>query len=169
MLQRNGKRYEYNGETTIPSGAEIRISTAKDKLALHLREMDKGSWAIFELPGFTSAAVGMPQDSLDALRAAKTTSYFKDKERLWVKLVVEGRYSQRRSVVVQVGHPACPGLRGRQQAGLGSLQRRDEEGARCKPGSLPVDDPAPESGATGVPAAAGLNLPLQLIYEGGIR
>jgi cell migration-inducing and hyaluronan-binding protein len=102
VLQRNGKRYEYNGETTIPSGAEIRISTAKDKLALHLREMDKGSWAIFELPGFASAAVGAPQDSLDALRAAKTTSYFKDKTSLWVKLVVEDAVPKG-PVVVQVG------------------------------------------------------------------
>jgi cell migration-inducing and hyaluronan-binding protein len=102
VLQRNSKRYEYNGETTIPSGAEIRISTAKDKLSLHLREMDKGSWAIFELPGFASATVGAPQDSLDALRAAKTTSYFKDKTSLWVKLVVEDAVAKG-PVVVQVG------------------------------------------------------------------
>ena len=102
MLQRNGKRYEYNGETTIPSGAEIRISTGKDKLALHLREMDKGSWAIFELPGFALAGVGTPQDSLDALRAASTTSYFKDKNSLWVKLVVEDA-TPKGAVVVQVG------------------------------------------------------------------
>ena len=102
VLQRNGKRYEYNGETTIPSGAELRISTAKDKLALHLREMDKGAWAIFELPGFASAAAGTPQDSLEALRAAKTTSWFKDKNSLWVKLVVEDAVPKG-PVVVQVG------------------------------------------------------------------
>jgi cell migration-inducing and hyaluronan-binding protein len=102
VLQRNSKRYEYNGETTIPSGAEVRVSTAKDKLSLHLREMDKGSWVTFELPGFTSAAVGTPQDSLDALRAAKTTSYFKDKNSLWVKLVVE-EAAPKGPVVVQVG------------------------------------------------------------------
>ena len=102
ILQRNGKRYEYNGETTIPSGAEIRISTAKDKLSLSLREMDKGSWAIFELPGFTTTAGGTAQDSLDALRAAKTTSYFKDKNSLWVKLVVENAAADG-PVVVQVG------------------------------------------------------------------
>jgi cell migration-inducing and hyaluronan-binding protein len=64
--------------------------------------MDKGSWAIFELPGFASAAVGAPQDSLDALRAAKTTSYFKDKTSLWVKLVVEDAVPKG-PVVVQVG------------------------------------------------------------------
>ncbi|MEI9964824.1 MAG: G8 domain-containing protein [Caulobacteraceae bacterium] len=102
VLQRNGKRYEYNGETTVPSGAEIRISTAKDKLSLSLREMDKGSWVIFELPGFTSSAAGAAQDSLEALRAAKTTSYFKDKNSLWVKLVVESAAADG-PVVVQVG------------------------------------------------------------------
>src|SRR5690606_11202408 len=52
VLERNGKRYEYNGETTIQSGSQIRVSTMRDELSLHLREMDKGSWVIFELPGF---------------------------------------------------------------------------------------------------------------------
>ncbi|HEY1125395.1 MAG TPA: hypothetical protein VGE65_07160, partial [Sphingobium sp.] len=102
VLQRNGKRYEYNGETTLPSGAEVRVATAKDKLSLHLREMDKGSWAIFELPGFNSAAGGTQQSSLEALRAATTTSYFKDKSSLWVKLVVEDA-TPKGPVVVQVG------------------------------------------------------------------
>jgi hypothetical protein len=103
VLQRNSKRYEYNGETTLPSGAEIRVSTAKDKLALHLREMDKGSWVIFELPGFAAAAGGTAQASLDALRAANSTSYFKDKTSLWVKLVVEDA-TPNGPVVVQVGN-----------------------------------------------------------------
>ncbi|MEI9889732.1 MAG: hypothetical protein WDN45_02985 [Caulobacteraceae bacterium] len=35
---------------------------------------------ILELPGFAAAAAGAPQDRLAALRAAKTTSYFKDKD-----------------------------------------------------------------------------------------
>ena len=42
---------------------------------------------IFELPGFTTAASGAPQASLDALRKASDTSYFKDKDALWVKVV----------------------------------------------------------------------------------
>jgi cell migration-inducing and hyaluronan-binding protein len=50
--------------------------------------MDQGSWVIFELPGFTNAASGKQQDSLDALRKASETSYFRDKDALWVKLVV---------------------------------------------------------------------------------
>jgi cell migration-inducing and hyaluronan-binding protein len=49
--------------------------------------MDPGSWVMFELPGFTSAAAGKQQDSLDALRKASETSYFKDKDSLWIKLV----------------------------------------------------------------------------------
>ena len=50
--------------------------------------MDKGSWVIFELPGFANAASGTKQDSMDALRKASETSYFRDKDALWVKLVV---------------------------------------------------------------------------------
>jgi cell migration-inducing and hyaluronan-binding protein len=102
VLQRDGKRYEYNGETTLPSGAEIRVATARDKLSLSLREMDKGSWVLFELPGFTSAVGGTPQASLEALRAASTTSYFKDDKGMWVKLVVEDPVPKG-PVVVQVG------------------------------------------------------------------
>src|SRR5690606_13368051 len=73
VLQRNDKRYEYNGETTVPSGAEIRISTARKDLSLHLREMDKGSWVIFELPGFAEPATGQRVASLEELRAADVT------------------------------------------------------------------------------------------------
>ena len=50
--------------------------------------MNKDSWVMFELPGFANAASGTKQDSLDALRKASETSYFKDKDALWVKLVV---------------------------------------------------------------------------------
>lgn len=102
VLQRDGKRYEYNGETTVPSGAEVRVATARDKLSLNLREMDKGSWVIFELPGFTSTLGGTAQPSLDALKAASTTSYFKDDKALWVKLVVEDP-TPKGPIVVQVG------------------------------------------------------------------
>ena len=67
MLSRNGRRFEYTGETTIRSGAEVRVETARDTLSLSLKEMDDGSWVIFELPGFTTAAGGAKQSSLDAL------------------------------------------------------------------------------------------------------
>jgi cell migration-inducing and hyaluronan-binding protein len=49
--------------------------------------MDSGSWVIFELPGFTTAASGAEQSSLDALRRASDTSYYKGKDALWVKVV----------------------------------------------------------------------------------
>jgi cell migration-inducing and hyaluronan-binding protein len=51
--------------------------------------MDKGSWVIFELPGFANAAAGTEQGSLAALRNASETAYFRDENSLWVKLVVE--------------------------------------------------------------------------------
>jgi cell migration-inducing and hyaluronan-binding protein len=50
--------------------------------------MDNGSWVVFELPGFTTAAEGAEQGSLAALRDAGDTSYYKDGDTLWVKLVV---------------------------------------------------------------------------------
>jgi cell migration-inducing and hyaluronan-binding protein len=50
--------------------------------------MDEGSWVIFELPGFTTSAGGAEQSSLAALRDASETSFFRDDEALWVKLVV---------------------------------------------------------------------------------
>ena len=52
--------------------------------------------------GFTSAVGGTPQASLEALRAASTTSYFKDDKGMWVKLVVEDPVPKG-PVVVQVG------------------------------------------------------------------
>ena len=45
---------------------------------------------IFQLPGFTTAASGQQQDSLDGLRKAEETSYFKDRDALWVKVVANG-------------------------------------------------------------------------------
>jgi cell migration-inducing and hyaluronan-binding protein len=56
--------------------------------------MDKGSWVIFELPGFTTAASGTAEDSLEALRKSSDTSYYKDKDALWVKVVSNGEGAQ---------------------------------------------------------------------------
>ena len=103
MLSRNGKRYEYNGETTIPSGAELRVETARKTLSISLREMNKDSYVILELPGFAATVGGAPQDNLAALRGAKSTSYFRDGDTLWVKLVVEDAAHQG-PVVVRVGN-----------------------------------------------------------------
>ena len=59
-------------------------------MSLILTEMDAGSWVVLELPGFTTAASGTEQSSLDALRKASETSYFKGQDALWVKLVSNG-------------------------------------------------------------------------------
>jgi hypothetical protein len=59
-------------------------------VSINLSELDNGSWVIFELPGFTTANAGMPQDSLDALRKASATSYYKGDGTLWVKIVSAG-------------------------------------------------------------------------------
>ena len=59
-------------------------------MSVSLSELDRGSWVIFELPGFTSATGGTSQDSLEALRNASSTSYYRGEGSLWVKLVSTG-------------------------------------------------------------------------------
>ena len=76
--------------TNVRAGTEIKVTTERPTLSLRLTELDKGSWVIFELPGFNTAAAGAEQTSLDALRKASDTSYFKDKDALWVKVVSNG-------------------------------------------------------------------------------
>jgi cell migration-inducing and hyaluronan-binding protein len=88
-LVRNGKDFKITGnQSTVRAGTEILVKTERREVALSLSEMNKDSWVVFELPGFANAASGTKQDSLDALRKASDTSYFKDKDALWVKLVV---------------------------------------------------------------------------------
>jgi cell migration-inducing and hyaluronan-binding protein len=89
VLSRNGREYSFNSGN-VRAGTEIKVTTERPNVALTLTEMDAGSWVIFELPGFTTAASGTQQDSLDALRKASDTSYFKDKDALWVKVVSNG-------------------------------------------------------------------------------
>src|SRR6202167_4501339 len=84
ILSRNGKEVTLIGETNIRAGTEIKVTTERPSLALHLSELDSGSWVIFELPGFATADSGTPQDSLDALRKASATSYYKGHDSLWV-------------------------------------------------------------------------------------
>ena len=69
------------------AGTEIEVKTERPEVTLSLAEMDQGSWVIFELPGFTEAASGTEQVSMDALRQANETSWFPDGDALWVKLV----------------------------------------------------------------------------------
>jgi cell migration-inducing and hyaluronan-binding protein len=86
ILSRNGKDYTLTG-TNVRAGTEIKVTTERPSLSLRLTELDKGSWVIFQLPGFNTAASGAQEPSLDALRQASDTAYFKDKDALWVKLV----------------------------------------------------------------------------------
>jgi cell migration-inducing and hyaluronan-binding protein len=89
-LVRNGKEFRISGDqSTVKAGTEIKVKTERTQVDLSLAEMDQGSWVIFELPGFANAASGAKQDSMDALRKASGTSYFKDKDSLWVKLVAD--------------------------------------------------------------------------------
>jgi cell migration-inducing and hyaluronan-binding protein len=89
VLSRNGREYTQTA-SNVRAGTEIKVTTERPSMSLNLTEMDSGSWVIFELPGFTTAASGTEQSSLDALRTASDTSYFKDKDALWVKLVSNG-------------------------------------------------------------------------------
>ena len=86
VLSRNGKLYNLT-RTNVRASTEIKVTTERPTVALRLSEMDSGSWVILELPGFTTAASGTQESSLDALRKASETSYFKDKDALWVKVV----------------------------------------------------------------------------------
>jgi cell migration-inducing and hyaluronan-binding protein len=89
VLSRNGREYTQTA-SNVRSGTEIKVSTERPNISLTLTELDAGSWVIFELPGFTTAASGTEQSSLDALRKASDTSYFKGKDALWVKVVSNG-------------------------------------------------------------------------------
>src|SRR5688572_13578185 len=89
VLSRNGKEYNVTSGN-VRAGTEIKVTTERPSVNLSVTELDRGSWVIFELPGFTSAASGAPQDSLDALRQAGATSYYKAQDSLWVKLVSAG-------------------------------------------------------------------------------
>jgi cell migration-inducing and hyaluronan-binding protein len=90
VLSRKGKDFTLTGETNVLAGSEIKVTTERPVMSLSLRELDAGSWMIFELPGFSTAAAGTAQKSLDGLRKASATSYYKGKGSLWVKVVSTG-------------------------------------------------------------------------------
>jgi len=90
VLSRNGRKLSVSGDTTVLAGTEIRAESEAPSLNITVRELDKGSWVIVELPGYTKAATGTAQTSLDALRSASDTSYYKGDGSLWVKLVSDG-------------------------------------------------------------------------------
>lgn len=89
VLSRNGKDFHITGnQSTLRAGTEIQVKTERPEVSFSLSEMNKDSWVIFELPGFANSGSGTKQDSLDALRKSSETSYFRDKDAPWVKLVV---------------------------------------------------------------------------------
>jgi len=88
-LVRNGKDFKITGnQSTVRAGTEIEVKTERPEVSLSLSEMNKDSWVIFKLPGFAKAASGTQQGSMEALRKASETSWFRDGNDLWVKLVV---------------------------------------------------------------------------------
>jgi cell migration-inducing and hyaluronan-binding protein len=133
MLQRKGKRFEYNGETTIGSGAEVRVETARDTLSLSLTEMDDGSWVILELPEFTAATGGAQMSSMAELREARQTAYYSENGTLWAKLVVDNAAG----LNVSPGSNAPPGV-----------------GARALPVGAKLDVSKPDGGARAAPQVA---------------
>ncbi len=106
ILSRKGKEISIAVGTNARAGTEIKATSERASMDLNMTEMDAGSWVILELPGFTKAAAGLQQDSLDALRKADATSYYKAKDALWVKLVAatgdNGRAAMSGGVSVQV-------------------------------------------------------------------
>jgi len=91
VLSSNGKTLTLAGDTNVRAGSEIKVTTERPKVDLRLSELDKGSWVVFQLPGFTKAASGTQQASLDALRKANDTSYYQGNGALWVKVVSTGQ------------------------------------------------------------------------------
>jgi cell migration-inducing and hyaluronan-binding protein len=90
VLSRNGKEFTANGETNVRAGSEYKVTTERPTLNINVKELDAGSWVMFELPGFTTANSGTAVNSLDALRQASATSYYKGDGSLWVKVVSTG-------------------------------------------------------------------------------
>jgi len=76
--------------TNVRSGIEFKATTERPNMEFHLIELEAGSWVTVEIPGYTKASAGTPVDSLDALRKASATSYYKAPDALWVKLVSPG-------------------------------------------------------------------------------
>jgi cell migration-inducing and hyaluronan-binding protein len=90
ILSRKGKEISIPVGTNVRSGIEFKATTERTTMDLNVIELDAGSWVIVEVPGFTKAASGVSVDSLDALRKASATSYYKAGDALWVKLVSTG-------------------------------------------------------------------------------
>ncbi len=57
-LTRNGKDFKITGnQSTVRAGTEIKVKTERPEVNLSVGEMNKDSWVLFELPGFTKATL----------------------------------------------------------------------------------------------------------------
>jgi cell migration-inducing and hyaluronan-binding protein len=74
----------------VRAGTEYKVTTERPNVSINVKELDTGSWVMFELPGFTTANSGTAVDSLEALRKASATAYYKGNGSLWVKIVSTG-------------------------------------------------------------------------------
>jgi hypothetical protein len=89
-LSRNGKTFVSEGETNVRAGSQYTVTTEAASVNIRVRELEAGNWVMFRLPGFTSAAGGSRTDSLEDLRKAGETAWFKADDGLWVKMVSTG-------------------------------------------------------------------------------
>jgi len=88
-VTRNGKDHRItSNQSNVRAGTEVRVNTDRDVLHLGVRELNQGAWVIFELPGYDHAISGFEQHSMAALRNASLTSWYKEGDTVWVKLVV---------------------------------------------------------------------------------
>jgi cell migration-inducing and hyaluronan-binding protein len=90
ILSRAGNTISIPVGTNVRAGIEFKATTERKTMDLHMIEMEAGAWVIVEVPGFVKADSGTPVGSLDALRKANVTSYYKAGDALWVKLVSPG-------------------------------------------------------------------------------
>ncbi len=94
ILSRKGKQIRVHVGTNVRSGIEFKATTERTSMELNVIELEAGSWVMLEIPRFTHAASGTSVDSLDALRKASATSYYKAPDALWVKLVSTGDHGR---------------------------------------------------------------------------
>jgi cell migration-inducing and hyaluronan-binding protein len=90
ILSREGYEISIPVGTNVRANTEFKATTERETMDLHMIEIDAGNWLIIEIPGFARADSGTSVDSLDALRNADVTSYYKAGDALWVKLVSPG-------------------------------------------------------------------------------
>jgi hypothetical protein len=107
VLSRNGKEYNVTGKPTYELGTEIKVTTERPSVSLSLTELDSGSWVIFELPGFTTAASGTQQEQPGCAAQVQRHLVLQGQGSLWVKVVSTG----------EGAHGSGPGAGGSQPPG----------------------------------------------------